>query len=145
MFTISLLHQLIFFTLLCLLVLLLLFAKRKALFYSARPKSMWRALAVFSLVYGLIVGYAAYDELHMQWRLSQYDGNQNGRIEGLEQTPEASRLMEYSLYNRSNNLAVYVGLPIAGVLALLIYVDSRIWEWKKKRRDNLKRINTKDK
>lgn len=127
---ISIPYHLIVPGIICILLLLLIVQKRKALF--KKYKWFWISVVVFLCTYGFIVLYCAYLSLHYRWNLNQYDLNGNGFFERVEMTTEQQKASLRLARDTARNLSFITGLILALIIAASTYLFGQIVERIKK-------------
>ncbi|QNH61653.1 hypothetical protein [Hymenobacter sediminicola] len=107
---------------LSLLILIRVFAKRKAMFRKRNGKANWITLMLFFTLYGLIVGVATYDDINYQSQLNSFDLNKDGFFGGDEITIEQEEAVSNLTHDTGRNFSVFTGFIFAALVALPIYI-----------------------
>jgi len=102
---------------------------RKRLLVNSNAKSFWVSALTFFLVYVLIVGAAAFDQVYCQGDLNQYDLEGDGIFGESEQNEGQVAAMNNLIRDTGRNFAVITGGLFAFVIALVALAVS--WGFEK--------------
>lgn len=131
---ISLPYHLIIPSIISILVLGILFFKRKSLFKTRKWKWFWISLTIFLLFYLLIVGGATYGSISSKLTYLEFDLNGDGNFSDNEITPEQIRVENNLISDTGRNLSVITGLFFSGILAFFVFIIGKITEYIKKKK-----------
>lgn len=91
-------------------------------------KSIFIGTLTFLMFYGLVVGFATYEDIYSQWHLNQFDLNHDGLFSREEQTPEQELAMAELINDTGRNFSFITGGIAAFILGLASYSFSRVYE-----------------
>lgn len=111
-------------SLICIVGLLIIIAKRKFLFLKNRL--LWTSISIFLCLYLLIVGTATYDDIYYQWNLNHYDLDNNGIFSGKELTKEQNEAMTKLTNDTGRNFSFITGFIFSFIISLTIFILGRI-------------------
>ncbi|MBC3846419.1 hypothetical protein H8K90_08510 [Winogradskyella echinorum] len=131
---ITLPYHLIIPSIISILILGIIFLKRKRIFGIGKLKWFWISLTVFFLFYLFIVGGATFDDIYAQWNSNKFDLNQDGFFSGNEITPEQQEAMRNLTSDTGRNFSFITGLIFSGIIALFVYGIGKITELIKKKK-----------
>ncbi|MEZ7506732.1 hypothetical protein [Flavobacterium sp. Arc2] len=137
---VSLPYHLIIPSIISILILGIVFYKRKTLFKSGKWKWFWISLTVFFTIYLLIVGGATYSNISSELTLQKFDLNGDGFFSGNEITPEQKAAMRSYISDTGRNISFIIGLIFSGTIAFFVFGIGKITEYimnKKTTRDNV--------
>ncbi|WP_191858941.1 hypothetical protein [Hanstruepera ponticola] len=134
---ISLPYHLIIPSLISILILGIIFLKRKKLFASGKWKCFWISTAVFFGIYLLVVGGATYSDLNAQFTLNEFDLNKDGFFSGEEITSEQKEAMRKLTSDTGRNFSFITGFIFSGIIALFVFIGGKLIEY-----INVKKIKT---
>jgi phosphoglycerol transferase MdoB-like AlkP superfamily enzyme len=116
------------------LILGIIFFKRKRIFGIGKWKWFWISLTVFFLFYLFIVGGATYSDIYAQWNLNKFDLNKDGFFSGNEITAEQSEAMRNLTSDTGRNFSFITGLIFSGIIAFFVFGIGKITEQIKKKK-----------
>lgn len=125
---ITLPYHLIIPSIISILILGILFFKRKRIYGNGKRQWFWISLTVFFLFYLFIVAGATYSDIYAQWNLNKFDLNKDGFFGGNEITTEQNEAMRNLTSDTGRNFAFITGIIISGILALSVYIGGTITE-----------------
>jgi len=131
----SLPYHLIIPSLISILVLGIIFYKRKRIFNSGKWKLFWISLTVFFAIYLLIVGGATYSDISSELALQKFDLNGDGMFNGTEITPELKVALNKVSSDTGRNFSFITGLIFSGIIAFFVFGFGKIIEYIKKRKN----------
>jgi len=123
---ITLPYHLIIPSIISILILGIIFLKRKRIFGNGKLKWFWISLTVFFLSYLLIVGGATYSDIYTQWYLNKFDLNKDGMFSGNEITTEQQEAMRNLTSDTGRNFSFITGIIISGIIALFVFGIGKI-------------------
>lgn len=82
----------------------------------------WICIILFLMLYLLVVGSAAYDDIYYQIKLNEYDLNQDGLFSGDEVTDDMKVAMHHLVNDTGRNFSFITGLISSGIITLSIYI-----------------------
>lgn len=82
----------------------------------------WICIIIFLLLYLLVVGSAAYDDIYYQIKLNEYDLNQDGLFSGDEVTDDMKEAMHHLVSDTGRNFSFITGFISSGIVTLSIYI-----------------------
>ncbi|MFK7900368.1 MAG: hypothetical protein AB8B61_06390 [Cyclobacteriaceae bacterium] len=129
---ITLPYHLIIPSVISILVLVILFVKRKRIFKSRTKKWLWVSVTIFFLFYLFIVGGATYSDIYAQWNLNQFDLDKDGFFGGNEITPEQEKAMRNLISDTGRSFSFITGLIFSGIIASFVFIIGRLIERIKK-------------
>ncbi|WP_117879350.1 hypothetical protein [Aureibaculum luteum] len=129
---ITLPYHLIFPSIISILILGIIFVKRKRIFGNGKLKLFWISLTVFFLFYLLIVGGATYSNIYAQWNLNKFDLNKDGFFSGIEITLEQNEAMRNLTSDTGRNFSLITGLIFSGIIAFFVLVIGKIAKYIKR-------------
>lgn len=132
MYEINLPDHLIIPSTISILILILIFYRRKQLFKKGKRKWFWISLTVFFIVYFLIVGGAAYSDISFKLTLRKFDLNGDGIFNGDEITTEQRKAMRNVISDTGRNFSVITGFIFSGIIAFFVFIIGKIMEFIKK-------------
>ncbi|WP_178986258.1 hypothetical protein [Winogradskyella helgolandensis] len=132
---ITLPYHLIIPSLISMLVLAILFLKRKRIFRNTKMKWFWISVTVFFSFYLFIVGTSTYDDIYAQWNLNTFDLNKDGFFNGNEITPQQKKAMRNLISDTGRNFSFITGCVVSGTLALTVFGIGKIIEFIKKKQN----------
>ena len=128
---ISLPYHLIIPTIISILILGILFYKRKIVFKNEQKKLFWISTIVFFGIYIFIVGNATYTHYSSNLLLQSFDLNQDGNFNGREITPEFKIAMRNVISDTGRNFSFITGLIFSGIIASFVYaIGTKINQYK---------------
>ena len=107
-------------TVICFVVILTIFLKRKTLF--VKNKLMWTSITIFLCLYLLIVGTVTFDSIYYQWDLNRYDLDKDGMFGGKELTNEQNEAMRKLTSDTDINFSFTIGFIYAFVISTTVYI-----------------------
>ncbi|MCL7763665.1 hypothetical protein MPF19_09590 [Polaribacter sp. Z014] len=119
---ISLPYHLIIPTIISILILGILFYKRKKLFINDKNKVFWISVILFFCIYLLIVGNATYTHYSTNILLQSFDLNKDGNFNTAEITPEFNIAMRNVISDTGRNFSFITGLLFSGIITSFVYV-----------------------
>ncbi len=134
---ISLPYHLIIPSLISIMILGIIFLKRKKLFASGKWKWFWISTTVFFGIYLLVVGGATYSDLNAQLTLNEFDLNKDGFFSGEEITLEQKEAMRKLTSDTGRNFAFITGFIFSGIIAFFVFIGGKLIEY-----INVKKIKT---
>ena len=134
---ISLRYHLIIPSLISILILGIIFLKRKKLFANGKWKWFWISTVVFFGIYLLVVGGATYSDLNAQLTLNEFDLNKDGFFSGEEITPEQEKAMRKLTSDTGRNFSSITGFIFSGIIAFFVFIGGKLIEY-----INVKKIKT---
>ena len=87
---------------------------------------LWSSVTVFIVLYALIVGSAAYNDIYYQWDLNRYDLDKDGFFGGQEITKEQEVAMNRQIHDVGRNFSFMTGFIFAGIISTFIYVLGKL-------------------
>ena len=132
---ITLPYHLLIPTIISILILTILFIKRKRIFRIGKWKWFWISLTVFFAFYLFIVGGATYSDIYAQWNLNKFDLNKDGMFSGIEITPEQNEAMRNLTSDTGRNFSFITGIILSGIIALFVFGIGKITEYIKKKQN----------
>jgi len=130
---ISLPYHLFIPSIISILILGILFTKRKRIFKNEKWKWFWISVTVFFLFYLIIVGGACYLDIYSELTLQKFDLNGDGNFSDNEITPDQMKAMKNAISDNARNLSFITGLIFSGVIAFFIYIFGKSFEYLKKK------------
>lgn len=118
---INLPYHLIIPTLISILILGIIFYKRKILFKSGKAKWFWISLTLFFALYLFIVGGATFADISSELTLQNFDLNGDGIFSENEITPEQKAAMKNAISDTGRNFSFITGLIFSGIIACLVF------------------------
>lgn len=106
---ISLPYHLIIPSIISILILGLIFFKRKRLFKIGKWKWFWISLTIFFVFYLFIVAGSTYSDIYAQWNLNKFDLNKDGFFSGDEITTEQKAAMRNLISDTGRNFSFITG------------------------------------
>jgi len=131
---VSLPYHLIIPSIISILILGIVFYKRKRLFKSGKWKWFWISLTLFFTVYLLIVGGATYSHISSELALRKFDLNGDGMYNGTEITPELRVAMNKVISDTGRNFSFITGLIFSGIIAFFVFIIGKITEYIKNKK-----------
>jgi hypothetical protein len=104
----------------CLIGLGAILLFRKKLF--PKNKLFWISITVFLILYFLIVGSAAFDDIYYQWSLNRYDLDRDGVFGGAEITPEQNEAMRMLTNDTGRNFSFITGFVCSLIISTVVYI-----------------------
>ena len=123
-------YHLLIPTIICVFALGAIFYFRKRLF--AKNKWLWTSVTVFFIVYLLIVGSAAYDDIYYQWDLNRYDLDKDGMFGKEEMTKEQEAAMQRLTSDTGRNFSFITGLIFATFISTIIFIMGKLMQRRKR-------------
>jgi len=133
---VSLPYHLIIPSIISILILGIVFYKRKRLFKSGKWKWFWISLTLFFTVYLLIVGGATYSDISSELALRKFDLNGDGMYNGTEITPELRVAMNKVISDTGRNFSFITGLIFSGIIAFFVFIIGKITEYIKNKKSS---------
>lgn len=84
------------------------------------------SIALFFLLYLLIVGAAALSDIYYQWNLNQYDLDKDGFFGDAEITKEQIAASKFLVKDTGRNFSFITGFIIAFSISLFVYFWGRL-------------------
>ena len=131
---ITLPYHLIIPLIISILILGIIFLKRKRLFGNVKQKWFWISLTIFFLFYLFIVGGATYSDIYAQWNLNKFDLNKDGFFSGNEITTEQEEAMRNLTNDTGRNFSFITGIVFSGIIAFFVFGIGKITELTKKKK-----------
>jgi hypothetical protein len=125
----SLPYHLIIPSIISILILGIVFYKRKTLFKSGKWKWFWISLTVFFTINLLIVGGATYSDISSELILRKFDLNEDGVFSGNEITPEQKVIMRRNISDTGRNISFINGLIFSGTIAFFVFGIGKTTEY----------------
>jgi hypothetical protein len=125
---ITLPYHLLIPSIISILILGIIFLKRKRIFGNGKLKWFWISLTVFFAFYFFIVGGSTYDDIYAQWNLNKFDLNQDGLFSGNEITSEQKEAMRILISDTGRNFSFITGLIFSGIIAFFVFGIGKITE-----------------
>lgn len=129
-------YHLIIPSIISILILGILFIKRKRIFGNEKHKWFWISLTIFFLLYLFIVGGATYSDIYAQWYLNKFDLNKDGFFSGEEITPEQKEAMRNFTNDTGRNFSFITGLILSGIIAFFVFAIGKTTKYIKKKNNN---------
>ena len=133
---ISLPYHLIIPSLISIMVLGIIFLKRKKLFANGELKLFWISTVVFFVIYLLIVGGATYSDLNAQLTLNDFDLNKDGLFSGEEITAEQKEAMQKLNSDTGRNFSFIIGFIFSLIIAFFVFIGGKLNENTRKNKYN---------
>jgi hypothetical protein len=111
-------------TIMCVVGLVAILVHHKKLFN--KNGLLWSSVTVFIVLYALIVGSAAYNDIYYQWDLNRYDLDKDGFFGGQEITKEQEVAMNRQIHDVGRNFSFMTGFIFAGIISTFIYVLGKL-------------------
>mgnify|MGYP006991860366 CR=1 FL=1 len=118
-------YHLIIPAIISIMILGILFIKRKSIFGNEKRKWFWISLTIFFLLYFFILGGATYSDIFAQWNLNKFDLNKDGFFSGEEITREQKEAMRNLTNDTGRNFSFISGLIFSGITAFFVFVISK--------------------
>ena len=134
-------YHLIIPAIILILILGILFIKRKSIFGNEKRKWFWISLTIFFLLYFFILGGATYSDIYAQWNLNKFDLNKDGFFSGNEITRDQKEAMRNLTNDTGRNFSFITGLIFSGLIAFFVYAISKTTLFIKKK-NNYKQHST---
>jgi hypothetical protein len=131
---VSLPYHLIIPSIVSILILGIVFYKRKRLFKSGKWKWFWISLTVFFAIYLFIVCGATYSDISSELTLQKFDSNGDGFFSGNEITPEQKVAMRNVISDTGRNFSFITGIIFSGIIASFVFGIGKITEYIKKKK-----------
>lgn len=108
--------------LISLILFILILALWKKIFSRSKKKTIWVSILFFLIIYTIIVGSAALEDIYCQWDLNKYDLNMDGFFSGNEICTNQQAAYERLINDLGRNLTVFTGLIFSGVISLSVFI-----------------------
>jgi phosphoglycerol transferase MdoB-like AlkP superfamily enzyme len=131
---ISIPYHLIIPSIISILILGIIFFKRKQIFKNRKWKWFWISLTIFFLFYLLIVGGATYGDVSSKLTLQKFDLNGDGNFSLNEITTEQKTAMRNVISDIGRNFSFITGLIFSGIIAIFVFIIGKISEYLKERK-----------
>ena len=126
---ISLPYHLIIPALISIVILGIIFSKRKRIFKNGKLKWFWISLTIFFIFYLLIVGGATYGSISSELTYRKFDLNGDGNFSDNEITPEFFIAEKNLNSDTGRNLSFIIGLVFSGIIAFFVFIIGKITEY----------------
>jgi len=126
---ISIPYHLIIPSIISILILGIIFFKRKRIFKNGKWKWFWISLTVFFLFYLLIVGGATYGDISSELTLQKFDLNGDGNFSDNEITPEQIKAERNVISDTGRNFSFIIGLICSVIIAIFVFIVGKTTEY----------------
>ncbi|MEO5776282.1 MAG: hypothetical protein ABIQ27_05220 [Flavobacterium sp.] len=92
---------------------------RKSLF--AKNKLLWKSIMLFLVLYLLITGKAAFEDIYYQFDLNRYDLDKDGTFGGIERTKEQEEAMFRLTNDVGRNFSFITGFIFSTLISSIFY------------------------
>lgn len=133
MYEINLPYHLIIPSIISILILVIIFYRKKRLFKKGKWKWFWISLTVFFVIYFLIVGGATYSDISLKLTLRKFDLNGDGIFNEDEITTEQRKALRNVISDTGRNFSVITGFIFSGIITFFVFIIGKITEFIKKR------------
>ena len=130
---ISIPYHLIIPSIISIVILGIIFFKRKLIFKNGKWKWFWISLTIFFLFYLLIVGGATYGNISSELTLIKFDLNGDGNFSDNEITPEQIKAERNVISDTGRNFSFIIGLIFSGIIAIFVFIVGKTTEYIKGR------------
>jgi hypothetical protein len=90
------------------------------------------SLYLFAVIYGIIIYSSLASEFYFDFKLSQFDLNNDGMFSGAEVTVSQQEAMRKVTSDTGRTLAPFTGLVFSGLLALIFFIGYKVIAYVKK-------------
>lgn len=118
-------YHLILPAFICLIMLFFLIFKPKKSIKKSEKRWFRISCIIFISVYFLIIGSAAFEDIHAQIILNSFDLDGDGFFSEIESTYEQQKAMSILLNDTGRNFSFITGLIISLIVSLPIYLIGR--------------------
>jgi heme A synthase len=132
---ISLPYHLIIPSLISIVILGIIFSKRKRIFKNGKLKWFWISLTIFFIFYLLIVGGATYGSISAEFTYQKFDLNGDGNFSNNEITPEQIIAEKNLISDTGRNFSFITGFILSAIIALFVFGIGKISEYIKKKKN----------
>ena len=90
------------------------------------------SLYAFAIIYGLLIYSVLLEEFYLDFKLNQFDLNNDGVFSGSEITPEQEEAMQKVVSDTGRTFAPFTGLIFSGLFTIIFFIGFKIITYIKK-------------